>query len=509
MSAAGISPELLGQLNTELIDRELARRAARRHVLDPTAWSVLERTVIANPYIPHVPTPPQARFLALPQEEGFYGGAAGGGKSDAILMGGLQYVQVPGYASVLFRRTYQDLAKPGALMDRAAQWLTGSGARWDGEKHQWRFRRPDGPDAVLSFSYMETEADKYKHQSAEYDFIGWDELVQFAKTMYSYMFSRLRRRAGSQIPPRVRSGSNPPDKWQRAEGAWVGEHFGVETGGVPGRPFIPARLDDNPHVDREQYRISLAHLDPTTRRQLEDGDWSAKEPGEFFKAEWFDVVDAAPAGLMELRRWDLAGTEAKLVLGRGSKDPDWTAGARVGKTAQGVYYVLDVRRKRASPGDIEHFVRQTAMLDGVDIPVWISQDPGQAGKAQVEHYVMRVLPGWPVWSEPETGDKQLRARPASAQAQVRNVKLVRGPWNRAFLDELEGFPGADYDDQVDAFSGAMAVLMRQGYVAPTVENLPTTVQEIHSQRWREHLAKVRGGNGSPAHDDGGVYYPGM
>ena len=74
-------------------------------------------------YIPHVPTPKQSAFLLLNCKEAFYGGAAGGGKSDALLMCGLQYVDVKGYSGIIFRKTYADLVKPGALIDRAKDWL--------------------------------------------------------------------------------------------------------------------------------------------------------------------------------------------------------------------------------------------------------------------------------------------------------------------------------------------------------------------------------------------------
>jgi len=75
-------------------------------------------------------TAKQTAFLLLPHLEAFYGGAAGGGKSFALLMAALQYADIPGYAAILFRRTYSDLALPGALMDVAANWLRGTDARW-------------------------------------------------------------------------------------------------------------------------------------------------------------------------------------------------------------------------------------------------------------------------------------------------------------------------------------------------------------------------------------------
>src|SRR5262245_15565615 len=88
-------------------------------------------TVLKNSWIKHKPTAKQAEFLALAEaSEVLYGGAAGGGKSDALLMGALQFVDVSGYAAILFRRTYTDLSLPGALMSRATEWLGDTAARW-------------------------------------------------------------------------------------------------------------------------------------------------------------------------------------------------------------------------------------------------------------------------------------------------------------------------------------------------------------------------------------------
>ena len=104
-------------------------------------------------------------------------------------MGALAQVDVPGYAALLFRRTYSDLALPGALMDRAHDWLGGTAAVWNERKHTWSF--PSG--ATLTFGYLETERDKYRYQSSEVQYIGFDELTEFAESQYLYLFSRLRR----------------------------------------------------------------------------------------------------------------------------------------------------------------------------------------------------------------------------------------------------------------------------------------------------------------------------
>ena len=144
-----------------------------------------------NSYIPHDPTVKQAVFLSIGHLEAFYGGAAGGGKSDALLAGALQYVDIPGYASIIFRKTFTDLALPEALIARSHEWLHDTDAKWNNQLHQWRFPS----SATLSFGYLDTETDKYRYQSAAFQFIGLDELTQHYESNYLYMFSRLRRPA--------------------------------------------------------------------------------------------------------------------------------------------------------------------------------------------------------------------------------------------------------------------------------------------------------------------------
>jgi hypothetical protein len=198
-------------------------------------------------------------------------------------MAALQYVEVPGYTALLLRRTYADLALPGALMDRAADWLRPTAARWREKEKTWLF--PSG--ATLSFGYLETESSKYRYQGAEFQFCGIDELSQWSESAYRYLFSRLRRLKGSEVPIRMRAASNPGAEW-------VKQRFLIE-GPEAGRVFVPARLADNPHLDQAQYRRTLQQLDPITRRQLLEGDWDARPEGALFKREWFEIVAAVPA----------------------------------------------------------------------------------------------------------------------------------------------------------------------------------------------------------------------
>ena len=244
-------------------------------------------------YVPQIPTARQQLFLDLRDEkEVFYGGAAGGGKSSALLMAALEYIDVKGYSALLLRKTYADLSKPGALMDRAYQWLKDK-AHWSDKTKTWTF--PSG--ATLSFGYLETENDKYQYQGAEFQFVGFDELSQFTETQYTYLFSRLRRLKNSNIPVRMRAGSNPGGlgaRWVNErfipegflpedaaeEKVWKKESVDEETGEPIVRYFVPARLDDNPHLDQAEYELSLRELDPVTRAQLRRGDWQITVRGD-------------------------------------------------------------------------------------------------------------------------------------------------------------------------------------------------------------------------------------
>ena len=403
------------------------------------ALEMLRRTVLENRWIPHTPTPKQAVFLALPTREAFYGGSCGGGKTDALLMAALQYVDVPDYAAMLLRKTYADLSLPGALMDRAAQWLSGTAAKWQGQEKRWTF--PSG--ATLTFGYCDTEADVYRYQGSELAFCGFDELTQFTEKTYRYLFSRLRRLTGADVPIRMRAASNPGGLGHE----WVKQRFLVE-GKAQGRLFVPAKLADNPYLDAGEYRQSLANLDPVTRAQLENGDWEVRNAGSMFKREWFQIVPTAPAGMRMVRYWDRAATTAKPGI-----DPDWTAGCLLG-VHEKVYYLADMRRFRGTPGDNERLIRQTAELDGKAVPVWAEEEGGSSGKDSIDHYRDTVLPGWAFRGNRVTGSKSERAAPVSSQAETGNVKLVTGSWIGAFLDEIEAFPQGAHDDQVDALSGA-------------------------------------------------------
>jgi predicted phage terminase large subunit-like protein len=176
-----------------------------------------------------------------------------------------------------------------------------------------------------------------------------------------------------------------------------------------------------------------------------------RDDGSLFPVRRIDVVEAV-AELSSVRAWDLAATADS-----DGRDPDWTVGLRLGREPSGRFMVLDVVRLRGGPHEVEEAIVATAHQDGRAVPIGLPRDPGQAGKHQVAWLAAR-LAGHRVVASPETGAKLTRALPVAAQAEAGNLRLLRGEWNRALLDELRDFPHGRKDDQVDALSRAFSML---------------------------------------------------
>jgi len=419
---------------------------------DKQRMALFLKTIRENPYIKQKPTEKQAIFLMKDTLEGFFGGSAGGGKSSTLLMAALQYITFPHYAAIIFRRTYKDLALPGALMDRAYEWLYGNnGAKYDDTEKTWHF--PSG--ASLTFGYLEATNDKFRYQSSEFQFCAFDELSQFEESQYTYLFSRLRRLKDSDIPIRMRAASNPGGVGSE----WVKKRFityAKSNPNDPNRSFIPASMYDNPFLDHVEYEKSLENLDPITRAQLKDGNWDISFNSGLFKREWFDFVQAVPRG-RTIRFWDLAATEQKDY-----NDPDWTVGVLMTEF-KGQYFIKDVARFRKAPGDVEKLIRQVAEMDGKAVQIFMEQEPGSSGVGMIDHYARYVLNGFPFYGVKATGDKVTRAQGVSAAASHRNVKIYAGiPIIPDILNELDMFPLGKHDDIIDGISGSFNQLSGGG-----------------------------------------------
>ena len=237
--------------------------------------------------------------------------------------------------------------------------------------------------------------------------------------------------------------------------------------GTPKRmPLILELLaDDAVHVTKGSTYDNLHNLAPAYRKQVVDRYEGTRlgrqelhaelleDAGEVFQRAWFPIVDEAPPAKQTVRAWDLAATEPSDA----NPDPDWTAGALVSVAADGTKTVLHMARFRESPGRVEERIEQLATEDALRV-VGIEQEPGSAGKSQVEHY-RKLLKGISrVESIRPTGSKEVRAESLAADAERGRVQLLRGDWNHALLDELEAFPAGPHDDQVDAIVHAFELL---------------------------------------------------
>ena len=397
-------------------------------------------------YIKFEPTRKQRIFLSLDAYlEVFFGGAAGPGKTIALLMAALQYVDVPGYNAILIRDTYANLSKPDSLIPVSHEWLKPTDAYWKGTDRIWQF--PSG--ATLSFGHLDDPTSHFDYQSAQFQFVGIDEMVAIREHQAMYMFSRLRKIKEKDCPIRFRGASNPPTREQLARGEWVKTRYVDDETREPGVIFLPAWMEDNPHLDIEEYDKSLDKLDTVTRKQLKEGDWNVKAKGKMFEREWFKIIDVLPQDVIStIRYWDFAAT-AKTD----DNNPAYAAGVKMAKTKEGIYVIEDVRRVQKEPGDIERLVKTTAAIDGIKTKIWIEQEPGSSGKMVIAYYV-KSLAGYTIHGDRVTGSKVDRAHPYSCQAEAGNVWVLKGSWNRDYFEELELFPDGLFKDQTDASSGA-------------------------------------------------------
>jgi predicted phage terminase large subunit-like protein len=227
-------------------------------------------------------------------------------------------------------------------------------------------------------------------------------------------------------------------------------------GRKPGEPLCPGRfsLPALQALQRDVGSLAWAGQYQGTPRAPE---------GNRFKRAWLPIVETGPTGpVHRVRYWDLAGTE-----GGG----DYTAGVLLARDREGIFYVEDVVRGQWSSGRRNDVIRRTATEDrdrdrNGCVRIWLEQEPGSSGE-EVVQALIRSLAGHSVYPDRVTGDKAVRAEPFAAQAEAGNVRVVRGPWNEAYIDELTTFPNGAHDDQVDGSSGAFNHLPRGVPCRPT------------------------------------------
>jgi predicted phage terminase large subunit-like protein len=428
-------------------------------------------------YIPIKPNVKQHIYLCLDHVlDVFFGGAAGPGKSVALLAGALQYVDEPDYAALIVRRNYMELTQADGLIDVSHEWLDGTDATWNENLKRWSFP-PHGN--TLQFGHMDNAMDKRRYKGAQYQFIGIDEVTDFEERDAMFLFSRLRRKMGSKIPLRFRSASNPGGVGHD----WVKRRY-VDAVGAE-RLFIPATMSDNPHLDVASYLKSLANLDPVTRERLIKGDWLVTDGGSLFDRSWWKTFFRVPPVEVvgRVRGWDLAAT-----CGDDSKE---TAGVLMSRTTKGLYVIESVIHGKWHPGDRDDMIVSTAWADGEYVHQVVEEEPGSGGIAQNDSLI-RKMSGRRATSIKVTGKKAVRAGPLSSQVQAGNVALIEGIWNSDFIDQLHNVDPVTENmpmDMMDAASLAFNALPAYP-LGGAVETGGRLVADRNSQEFEDEQDRI-------------------
>lgn len=456
---------------------------------------------------------PQTKFLASNADIAIYGGAAGGGKTFALVLEPLRHVHIPGFQAVIFRRTAEQVRTAGGLWDESSGLYPLTGGR--GREHTLDWRWKSG--AVVRFEQLQHEQTKFQYQGAQIALEGWDELTHFTETQFFYLLSRNRSVCG--VKPYVRATCNPDARSWVAKfiSWWIDQDTGYaipERSGVKrwfirdsdrlewsdsraellerhpkqqpkSATFIPAKLEDNPTLLRTDpnYRTNLMLLPRVERERLLGGNWKTSESTLIDDANLRrytrngDLMVCTVAGKQfvispaQCRRFatiDTAGTSREKAEEQKGKPPSWSV-CEVWDYyhAADLLFLAYVWRDRVGWGDLKSGVRRTLEENRVTRAYLENAHHAPALKEELRgiqcEMVGPVIEGM---TESHRGAKLERAIASGMLSRIEDHRLLipddERPWIRAYRDELTSWGGLPDEtaDQIDCTSYASYVCRR-------------------------------------------------
>lgn len=436
----------------------------------------------------------QELFLSSPADICIGGGAAGGGKTYALLLEPIRHYKKKGFNSVMLRRSYPEITRAGGAWDEATLMYTALGGEPNSGKLEFRFK-----NSKVAFGHLNNEQSLNDWKSSQINLLMFDQLETFTERMFFYMLSRNRSSSG--VKSYVRATANPEPNWLAEFLSWWIAPDGYANMDRAGKmrafvrrqdeiiwadtkeelrerfpeveaktvTFVPFTVYDNPILMQKDvsYLASLQALPFVDRERLlgdrvRGGNWKIKpSAGKVFNRDWFEIVDAIPDGGIACRYFDYAGTEKKYL----KDDPDFTAGVMMVYVG-GFWYITDLFHRQIGAASTDRVTDEVYMTDAENSILsgrrYMARWEIEPGSASLRDSSARThrLAGIDARGVRKSVDKITAWQPLSAQSEAGRIRVLKGVWNEVLLNQLHGVPDLPHDDIADACAGAYLALSK-------------------------------------------------